>query len=109
MMAISDRISRDELVQMYEFAVNQLTTAQEENNEIQYGFNIQAKAYINLMEENKRLQDAYNTLEFISKYDGKDNNRRSMYEEFIFIKVKAMDCIDRIKKSKSVPNGENDE
>ena len=87
----------------------QLTTAQEENKEIQYGFNIQAKAYINLMEENKRLQDAYNTLEFISKYDGKDNNRRSMYEEFIFIKVKAMDCIDRIKKSKSVPNGENDE
>jgi hypothetical protein len=33
-MTISDRISRDELVQMYEFAVNQLTTAQEENKRL---------------------------------------------------------------------------
>ena len=81
----------------------------EEIREIQYGFNMQAEAYISLMEENKRLQDAYNTLEFISKYDGKDNNRRNWNEEFIFIKVKAMDCIDRIKKVKSVLNGENDE
>ena len=56
-------------------------------------------------EENKRLQDAYRTIEFISKYDGKDNNRRSTREEFIFIKVKAMDCIDRIKKSQSALNG----
>lgn len=87
-MTISKRISRQELVEMYEFAVNQLAAAQEEN---------------------KRLRDAYRTIEFISKYDGKDNNRRSAREEFIFIKVKAMDCVDRIKKSKSVPNGENDE
>ena len=54
-----------------------------------------------LAAENERLQDAYKTLEFISKYDGKDNNRRSMHEEFIYIKVKAMDCIDRIKKYQS--------
>jgi len=104
-MAISKRISREELVLMYEFVVNQLTAAQEEIKEIQYGFNMQAESYVNIMEENKRLQDAYNTLEFISRYDGKDNNRRSMYEEFTFIKVKAMDCIDRIKKTQSALNG----
>lgn len=55
-MAISKRISREELVLMYEFAVNQLTAAHEEIKEIQYGFNIQVEAYINLMEENKKLK-----------------------------------------------------
>ena len=55
-MAISKRISREELVLMYEFVVNQLTAAQEEIKEIQYGFEIQRDAAFKFQDENNKLK-----------------------------------------------------
>jgi hypothetical protein len=50
-----------------------------------------------LAERLKAAQDAIRLIEYIAKYDGSDNNRRSWQEEFTFIRVKAIDWVRQHK------------